>query len=242
MIARPTDDLAASFARLGGEDDGQVWSSLWDDLCHQNCVYPDSYLALPYLAAIAAGRAPGAPDEAVSMAGLILSAADDEQTAQYADETAVLLGTARRLLGEAGADTPTFVYLLQALLAFEGERVWSVGRLEGLFTEEYEVDCPACSSTLFVAFGEYGTFASAGDYVTSAPVRTELLPAGSARTELLPAEPAALDALPARLHRLATDAGHEKVAYGLIHLFGRAVCPDCEAVFSVSDRVVERDE
>ncbi|WP_030960376.1 hypothetical protein [Streptomyces sp. NRRL S-378] len=65
--------------------------------------------------------------------------------------------------------------------------------------------------------------------MTSAPVRTELLPA----------DPAALDALPARLHRLATEAGHEKLAYGLTHLFGRAVCPDCEAVCSVSDRVVE---
>ncbi|MFG2340541.1 hypothetical protein [Streptomyces yangpuensis] len=229
MIAKPSDDLAAAFARLGGEDDAQVWSSLWDDLCHQGCVHADSFLALPYLAAIAAGRAPGAPDEAVSMAGLILSAADDEPTARYADETAVLLGTARRLLGETGGDAPTFVYLLQGLLAFEGERVWSTGRLEGLFTEEYEVDCPACSSTLFVAFGEYGTFASAGDYVTSDPLRTELLPA----------DPAALDALPARLHRLATEAGHEKIAYGLTHLFGRAACPDCEVVFSVAERVVE---
>ncbi|MEV8535208.1 hypothetical protein [Streptomyces sp. NPDC051211] len=50
---------------------------LWDDLCHQGSVYDDSFLALPYLAAISTGRAPGAPAEAVLMAGLVVSAADD---------------------------------------------------------------------------------------------------------------------------------------------------------------------
>ncbi|MFE6910769.1 hypothetical protein [Streptomyces erythrochromogenes] len=221
--------LAGAFARLGGEDDAQVWSDLWNDLCHLNCVDDDSFPALPYLAAVADGRAPGAPDEAVSMAGLIVSAADEEQTARYAEEIAVLLRTARRLLGGTGDDTAAFVYLLQGILAFEGERVWSTGRLEGLFTEEYEVDCPACSSTLFVAFGAYGTFASAGDYVTSDPVRAALLPA----------DPAALDPLPARLHRMATEAGQEEVAHRLTYLFGRATCPDCEEVFAVPDQVLE---
>ncbi|MFJ1566657.1 hypothetical protein ACIOG8_20990 [Streptomyces erythrochromogenes] len=229
MIAKLSDDLAAAFARLGGEDEGQVWSDLWDDLCHLNCVDDDSFLALPYLAAVSAGRAPGAPHEAVSMAGLIVSAADEEQAARYAEEIAVFLRTARRLLGETGDDTPAFVYLLQGVLAFEGERVWSPGRLEGLFTEEYEVDCPACSSTLFVAFGAYGAFASAGDYVTSDPVKAALLPA----------DPAALDPLPARLHHMATEAGQEKVAHGLTYLFGRATCPDCEEVFAVSEQVLE---
>ncbi|MFJ9549210.1 hypothetical protein [Streptomyces erythrochromogenes] len=229
MIPRPSDDLAAAFARLGGEDDGQVWSDLWDDLCHLNCVDDDSFLALPYLAAVSAGRAPGAPHEAVSMAGLIVSAADEEQTARHAEEIAVFLRTARRLLDGTGDDTPAFVYLLQGILAFEGERVWSTGRLEGLFTEEYEVDCPACSATLFVAFGEYGTFASAGDYVTSDPLKAALLPA----------DPAALDPLPARLHRMATEAGQDTVAHRLTYLFGRATCPDCEDVFAVSDQVLE---
>ncbi|MEU6300313.1 hypothetical protein [Streptomyces erythrochromogenes] len=221
--------LAGAFARLGGEDDEQVWSGLWNDLCHLNCVDDDSFPALPYLAAVADGRAPGAPHEAVSMAGLIVSAADEEQTARYTEEIAVFLRTARRLLGGTGDDTAAFVYLLQGILAFEGERVWSAGRLEGLFTEEYEVDCPACSSTLFVAFGAYGTFASAGDYVTSDPVRAALLPA----------DPAALDPLPARLHRMAAEAGQEEVAHRLTYLFGRATCPDCEEVFAVPDQVLE---
>ncbi|MFD9724794.1 hypothetical protein [Streptomyces sp. NPDC059072] len=227
MTVRSSGDLAAAFARLGGEEDGQVWSELWDDLCHQGSVYEDSFLALPYLEAIAAGRAPGEVQDAVLMAGLIASVADDEHSVRYAAEINALLPVARQLLDTATDDRPSFVYLLQCVLAFEGERVWSAGRLEGLFYEEYEVDCPVCESALFIAFGEHGTFASAGDYVTADPVKTALLPA----------DPGALGPLAARLHRMATEAGHEEVARGLTHLFGRATCPDCAGDFVVSEQV-----
>ncbi|MET8096592.1 hypothetical protein ABZV29_08960 [Streptomyces sp. NPDC005236] len=65
------------------------------------------------------------------------------------------------------------------------ERVGSAGLLEGLFQEEYEIDCPKWGSAAFIAFGEYGTFASAGDHVTADPARTAMLPALSP----LPARP-----------------------------------------------------
>ncbi|MFD0268548.1 hypothetical protein ACFVGY_18540 [Streptomyces sp. NPDC127106] len=167
-----------------------------------NSVYDDSFLALPYLAAISIGRAPGASAEAVRMAGLIVSAADDERRARYAEEIAVLLPTARRLLSSEVNNAVAFVHLLQCVLAFGGERVWSAGRLEGLFEQEYEIECPVCASSLFIAFGDYGTFSSAGDYVTADPVKAALLPA----------DPATLAPLPARLYHMATEAGHEQVA------------------------------
>ncbi|GAA0297545.1 hypothetical protein GCM10010302_40230 [Streptomyces polychromogenes] len=229
MIARPSDDLPAAFARLGGEEDGRVWGELWDDLCHQGSVYDDSFAALPYLAAIAAGRAPGAPLDAVLMAGLIVSAADAERSARYAREITALLPVARALLDAATDDAPAFVYLLQCVLAFEGERVWSAGRLEGLFEQEYELDCPACTAPLFIAFGDHGVFAPDGDHVTADP----------ARAALRPADPSALAPLPARLHRTAARAGHEDIARGLTHLFGRAACPSCAAAFSVADEVAK---
>ncbi|MEU4088466.1 hypothetical protein [Streptomyces aureus] len=228
MTPKPSDDLAGTFARLGGADDGPVWSALWDDLCHQESVYDDSFLALPYLAAIADGRAPGAPADAVLMAGLVMSAADDERTARYADEVAVLLPTARRLLETEGADASTFLYYLQCALAFEGDRVWSAGRLEGLREQEYEIECPSCWSDLFIVFGDDGAYASSGD-----PVTVDDPP----KATLFPADPAGLAPLPARLHRTATRAGHKDVARGLTYLFGRATCPDCGVVFAVSDRV-----
>ncbi|MFI8345568.1 hypothetical protein ACIF8W_36690 [Streptomyces sp. NPDC085639] len=228
--AGPSRSASAAFARLGGEDDQQVWSDLWSDLCHQESVDEDSFLALPHLTAIATGRAPGEPQEAVLMAGLIASAADEEHAARYAGEVSALLPVARRLLDAATDHPPTFVYLLQCVLAFEGERVWSAGRLEGLFVQEYEIECPHCTSELFIAFGDHGTFASAGDYVTADP----------ARAELLPADPATLGPLPARLHRTASRAGHAQIALGLTYLFGRAACPDCGAAFAVAEQVEER--
>ncbi|MFG2991677.1 hypothetical protein ACGFZK_20690 [Streptomyces sp. NPDC048257] len=230
MSPHPCDDLTAAFARLGGAADQQVWSDLWNDLCHQGSVYEDSFPALPYLAAIATGRAPGEPQEAVLMAGLIVSAADQEHGARYAGEISALLPVARRLLGAATDHPPTFVHLLQCVLAFEGERVWSAGRLEGLFEQEYEIECPACASELFIAFGDHGTFVSAGDYVRADPVKAALLPA----------DPATLAPLPARLHRTASQAGHGQIALGLTYLFGRAACPDCGGDSPVSQQVGER--
>ncbi|WP_418956351.1 hypothetical protein [Streptomyces tritici] len=220
---RPSDDLAAAFARMGGADEDKVWSELWDDLCHQGSVYDDSFLALPFLAAVATGDAPGDPDMAVSMAGLIVSAADEERTARYADEIAALRPVAERLLA-AETDRVSYVYLLQAVLAFEGERLWSQARLEGLFDDEYEVECPSCSSELLLSFGEGDGHAEAGGQ----------------RAPLHPADPGALAALPARLHRMAAGAGQEEVARGLTFLFGTAHCPDCETEFPVPEQVAAR--
>ncbi|MFF5972793.1 hypothetical protein ACFY7C_14860 [Streptomyces sp. NPDC012769] len=211
MTARPSEDLPGTFARLGGDADGAVWSELWDDLCHQGSVYEDSFLALPYLAAIAAGRAAGSPMDAVLMAGLIVSAADGPRTERYAAEIAALLPVAGRLLDAETDDPALFVYLLQCVLAFEGERVWSAGRLEGLFEGEYEVECADCFSEFAVGFADPG---------------------------VTPVEPA--DGLPARLRRTALEAGHTEVAHGVTVLFGRAVCPDCGTAFTLADRVAAR--
>ncbi|MGW1881991.1 hypothetical protein [Streptomyces sp. NPDC001970] len=248
MTARATDwsqlshaygsaeDIPGLFARLGGDKDGQVWQDLWSALCHQGSAYEASYAALPVLADIAAGRAPGEREQAVLLAGAIMASEDGPSGAgdeheRYADEIAELLRIAEELLAaatdpDAAAD---FVHYLESVLAFEDVPVWS-SRLEGLFEGEYEVDCPVCWSDLFVAFAEYGTFASAGDYVTADPPKAALHPA----------EPAELDGIAARLHGLARDAGQTGIARGLTYLFGRATCPDCETVFPVSPQVAAR--
>lgn len=116
MIAKPSDDLAAAAARLGGEGDRRVRSDLCDDLCHRGTVCGDSSLALPYPPAVSAGRAPGA------------SAKPSRRQAS---------SSLRRTKHE-----------------------------------------PACSSMPFVALGAHGTFASAGDCVTSA---LDPLPRGGVR-------------------------------------------------------------
>ncbi|MFF3688673.1 hypothetical protein [Streptomyces sp. NPDC002187] len=228
----PAGNIPGLFACLGRgrEQDSEVWSDLWSALCHQGSVYEASYAALPQLADIARGRAPGEPADAVLMAGLIVAAADADRRERHGAEIAELLPVARACLAQVPKDDAAgFVYLLQCVLAFEGVPVWSEC-LEGVFQEEYELDCPECAAGLFVTFGSYGCFASAGDHVTEED---------PAKAALYPADPAGLTGVARRLHTMARESGQQKVAEGLTYLFGRATCPECECTFPVAERVAQ---
>jgi hypothetical protein len=225
------EDIPGLFARLGGAEDDQVWQELWSALCHQGSVYDASWAAMPVLADIALGRAPGEPIQAVAMAGLITTDRDDACHERYAREIGELLDLARGLRADPEQDSSTFVYLQMAVLAFEGAGVWAEA-LEGVNSEEYDLECPECEDGLFVAFGSYGFFTSSGDYVTGPGKEDE-----EGRAELEPATPDRLDGIGARLYREAVEAGQTEVAKALTYVFGKARCPSCEAVFTVSEEV-----
>ena len=225
------EDIPGLFARLGGDEDDKIWSELWGSLCHQGSVYEASWAAMPVLADIALGRAPGEPIQAVLMAGLVTTDPDADRRERYAREIGELLGVARGLFA-AETDPGTFVYLQMAVLAFEGTGgVWAEA-LEGVNSEEYSIECPGCEDDLFVAFGEYGTFTSSGDYVTGAGAKST-----EGRAELVPVDPARLEGIGARLYREAAEAGLTQLAGALTHVFGRTRCPSCDAEFTVSDEV-----
>ncbi|MEV6512407.1 hypothetical protein [Streptomyces sp. NPDC051642] len=226
------EDIPGLFARLGGTEDDAVWQELWGSLCHQGSVYDASWAALPVLTDIALGRAPGGAIQAVTMAGLITTDPDEECRARYTHEIGQLLHVARVLRADPGQDAHTFVYLQMAVLAFEGDDgVWAEA-LERINSEEYDLECPDCEEGLFVAFGSYGVFTSAGDYVSGADKE-----AAEGRTELVPATPDGLDGIGARLHGEAVEFGQTEVARALTYVFGKASCPSCEAVFTVSEEV-----
>lgn len=225
------EDIPGLFARLGGIEDDAVWTELWSALCHQGSVYEASWAALPVLADIARGGSPGAPFQAVILAGAITGDEADPRRERYGREIGDLLGVTRDMLAAPGRTAPAFVNLLQSLLAFEGVGLWSEA-LEGVNSEEYEIECPACDEGLFVAFGDYGTFVSAGDYVSGPePGTTE------ARGELTPMPPERLSGLGARLHGEALAAEQPEVARALTYVFGEGRCPSCDTVFSVSQEV-----
>lgn len=224
-------NIPGLFARLGGPGDDEVWQELWGSLCHQGSVYDASWAAMPVLTDIALDRAPGGPIQAVTMAGLITTDPDEACHERYAREIGQLLDVARRLRDDPGQDAHTFVYLQMAVLAFEGAGVWAEA-LEGVNSEEYDLECPECEEGLFVAFGSYGVFTSAGDYVTGAGKEDE-----AGRTVLVPAAPDRLDGIGARLYGEAVAAGQAEVAQALTYVFGKTGCPSCEAQFTVSEEV-----
>ncbi|WP_329038855.1 hypothetical protein OHT61_15450 [Streptomyces sp. NBC_00178] len=208
----PADDIPGLFARLnGGQEDEKVWHDLWSALCHQGTVYEASYAALPVLADIASGRAPGERKQAVLMGGLIVAEADAALRGRYAPQVAELVSVTRACLTHVPADEPeTFVYLVQGLLAFEGVPIWSQ-QLELLF-EEFEAECSECEALICILLGEY---------------------ADQSDAELHPARPDELTGVGGRIHKMARDAGHDQVAAWVTHLFGHATCPECGTRFSI---------
>ncbi|WP_443305932.1 hypothetical protein [Streptomyces sp. KR55] len=180
-------------------------------------MYEASYAALPVLADIATGRAPGERKQAVLMAGLIVAEADTAQRACYASQITELTLAVRVCLTEVSADEPeTFVYLAQSLLAFENVPVWSQ-RLE-LLIEEFEAECPECEALTCLLLGEY---------------------ADECDVELHPASTDELTDIGARIYTMARDAGQDQVADWVTRLFGQATCPECETRFAISESVTD---
>lgn len=206
--------------------DPAAWDRLYQEVCHQGWCYPEGFFLLPHLADIAAGFAPTDRDNALILAGQIAADLDEASRVRYAEALAVLRG----LTGEwlvTSTDPQTFIYRLQTVLAFEGDRVWGK-ELDRIVDHEIEVECPHCGTSLFVAFGDAGRFATHEDYATKANVE---------QTPLLPAAAGELDGAGRRLHAMSLESQQVTVAEALTYVFGRATCTQCDTTFRVSDQV-----
>lgn len=208
------------------DPDALAWDELYQEVCHQGHCYPDGFFLLPHLADIAASFAPADRDHVLIFAGQI--AVDLDEASRVQDTEA--LATLHRLTDawlSTPTDTRTFIYRLQTVLALEGDRVWGreLGRIAA---DEIEVKCPTCGTSLFVAFGEHGHFATHEDYATKSDVE---------RTPLLPTMASELNGAGRRLHAMSVQAQQADVAEALRYVFGRATCTQCKTTFQVSDRV-----
>lgn len=139
-----------------------------------------------------------------------------------------LLAAANERL-RTSSDRNEYAYLLESMLSFEGVMSWGEDLAQGLVNEEYEVTCPGCQADVFIVIGERGHCSTIGDYALSED-DVETIP-------LRPADPEAMDGIGRRLHDIALADGHPEVAAAMTHVFGDATCPDCEAGFSVADRL-----
>ncbi|WP_103562275.1 hypothetical protein [Actinomadura rubteroloni] len=222
----PAGDVPALLDALVPDGTADVWDELWSRLCHQGTVYSASFAALPRLTEAAARWDPADRVMVLALAGAIVVGLEDDAPAERT--------TLHRLTSEALAaanDPDDTVYLLQALLAFEGVPFWGE-HLERLAGQEFEAVCPGCETPLFVVldYDGLGYFASDGDYVGG---RT------TPRAPLRPADAAALDGIGARLHTAFADRGFTGLAEYVRHLFGDTVCPACSHPFPVAPAVVE---
>jgi hypothetical protein len=229
-------DIPGLLERAVPDPNSPVWTDLWSRLCHQGTVYAASFAAVPALSQMA--RQWSAADRVMplALAGAIVASVDRPHDAEdprvsFPAEVRDLAGLTDEALREPGLreDPGTYIYLLQALLAFEGVAVWGEW-LDGVNDGEYEVPCPSCGVENFVAFGPYGHFTTLDSMYMNEP--------DAERIPLQPKQPHDLGSPGRRLHARALADGQTDLADRLTYVFGNARCAECGAVFQV-DRAVE---
>ncbi|MFG2109803.1 hypothetical protein [Micromonospora chersina] len=203
-----------------------AWDELYEEACHQGLSDADEAFLIPRLADVAARFAPADRDNALLLGGEIAADLDETSWLRYAEALAAL----RRLTNDwlpTPTDPQSFVFRLQAVMALEGDELWGA-ELDRIVHDEIEIECPNCETSLFVAFGDDGCFATHEDYAIKSEVE---------KTPLLPATPTELEGVGRRLHSMSARVGQESVAAALTYLFGRATCTECSTTFRVSDQV-----
>ncbi|MFD5254043.1 hypothetical protein ACFWM5_14560 [Streptomyces bobili] len=232
------EDLPGLLDAVSQAPSDSGWSELWSRLCHQGTVYSASHAALPALRDMARQRSPADRREPLLLAGAISASTDQPYGKQdphvtYAAEMSDLLQLTEEALRDPGlSDAPgAYVYLLAALLGFEGVEVWGE-QLDGLNDDEYEVPCLACSAENFIVFGEYGFFSTTDSmYMNESAAK---------KVPLRPADASALEGPAQRLHSRALADNQTDIASKLTYVFGKAQCAECDVVFSVADAVTNR--
>ncbi|MET8364958.1 hypothetical protein AB0J68_22110 [Micromonospora sp. NPDC049580] len=217
------DELLATAAADSYAD---AWDSLYEKACHEGFSEADEAFLIPRLADLAGRYAPAGRDNVLMLAGKIAADLDEANWPRYAE----VFATMHRLTNDwlaTPTDRHSFVFRLQAVMALEGDELWGA-ELDRIVHDEIEVECPQCETSLFVAFGEDGCFATHEDYATKPDVE---------QTPLLPTEPDELNGVGQRLHLMSVQAGQQSVAIALTYLFGRATCTQCSTTFRVSEQV-----
>jgi hypothetical protein len=203
-------------------DSGVAWDQLWQAVCHQGTTYPASPHILPALLHFASQWPPHLRLTPLDLAGAIAAAKETDLTG-FTDSITELRTIALQTLPSPQLDQRDRMYLIQAILAFEGDRQW--GRnFDRLHDAGFTGICPHCGTALDFAIGEDGMFCCADDYVRN--------PAAP-RTPILPASPESLNATGQKLHALCNLSTDPDLPTFICHLFGTTTCPDCNTALEI---------
>lgn len=205
------------------------WDEAYSRLFHQGTTYTASFAALPMLTEMALRQPAAGHVAAMDLAAAILSSQDlptpeasVRARSDHAQHIGALRALAERRLSEAGSDGE-FVYLLQALMAFEDVDPWQRS-LDYLADGAAPLTCPTCDQPLLLD-------------LTGAPCTVSSVHDRDRLTEVRPAAPSPGHA-EHRLLELAESHGRSPLADPLRALFGTARCPSCPAEFDIADAIV----
>jgi hypothetical protein len=225
-------DVPALLKQLSPDPNAAVWQELWSRICHQGTVYTASFAALPALLDTATGWPPRDRPMVLSLAAAIVSSSDvagsrDELMRGLERTVAAFERLGHECLADTGLSDEDFVYVAQAVLAFQGDMLWG-SRLDLLVSGEFEGECSSCRARLALVIGEYGFFTTSEEWVNRPSTK---------RVPIMPADAAALSGVARWLHDEAARSGHVVVARWVQHLFGVTACPACASATNVEDAI-----
>lgn len=220
-----TDRVPALLERVereGREDDIDAWDELGYRLVlEHDLVLPAGFAALPHLVRLAPRSA-----RARELAGTITRRAAghhgcDDLLANCADAVAEFRELLDRHLRSRPVD---YLATFRDLLAVEEQYHWSA--VLGDFKDDfYHLACPHCAVEVTIAIGDHGRYTAIRDWHLG----------DVHRHALRPASPEGLSGTGRWMHETVVRDGQETLADGIAHLFGKAECPRCAAVFTIAD-------
>ncbi|NUT35773.1 MAG: hypothetical protein HOV79_22185 [Hamadaea sp.] len=142
-------DFAALLDAAAADPRSPAWDEIWQQSCHQGTCAPASAVLLPLLARACAALSLAERAKPLVFAGFVAVDADPASRARYAADIASLRAQAMQSLGSPDLDDLMFVYLLQAVLGFDGDEIWGK-QLDRLSDGEAEPSCPACDVEMVV--------------------------------------------------------------------------------------------
>jgi hypothetical protein len=209
------EDIPEIISALTPDPKSSAWDDLWSRVCHQGTTYSASPAVLPFLLSIAANW--NAVDRAMPLA-LAASIVSAQQTnLDGCEETVQALRTlALDTVQNQELSREDRVYLMQSVLAFQGDRLW--GRILGHLDDgEFPGSCPTCRKVLYLVIGKHDMFVTSGDWVRDS---------GTAKTDIKPLETNNLAAVANWLYTVAVQSRDSEVSECIRYLFGVSDVPN----------------
>jgi hypothetical protein len=218
------EDLPDLLAELEPDPRSPVWNELWGRVCHQYSTFSASPHVLPFLLQAASAWEPGNRAMPLALAGSIVAAPEtvlDDHRSTIEELRLLALDTLKS--GELSRQDR--IYVMQSVLAFEGDRLWGHA-LDRLSDGEFSGVCPACQTDLYFVIGQSGVFCAARDWVRNPETpRSDLHAAGADE----------LSGAGRRLHGLTAEFGDSVLAEWICCIFGVSTCPNCHHSLQVAD-------
>lgn len=227
-------NIPALIEKLSRDSNDIAWGELWNYLCHQGTVYSASYAALIPLLKFVQTLAPSERLVPLMLMGAIVASDDivgmDERPVDIIEQIApALQQLAEESLRLSENDTATFICLLEAAAAFNGDLFWGK-YLNHLVDGEFPGRCPVCQHDLYIVIGADGFFVTAQDWVKPRDTK-------SRRAPIAPAERASLSGRSNWLHDTALQYHQPDVASWIRHIFGTTECPACDMGCDVAQAI-----